>query len=154
METRGKVALGVGAALLALGLPYLLKLKRLSEELETVTKVNVHNISFTGMKLRVDITLKNPTAATMKVKHPFIRMMYKDSVFASSESKDKDYEIQKFSELNVDPVYVDLSFITLATQVPELLKKYRSEGKLALMVKTITTINNKIPYTKIDNINI
>lgn len=154
MEKDSKVALAVSAAVLALGLPYLLKLKRLSEELETVTKVNIHNVSFTGMKLRVDITLKNPTAATMKVKHPFIRMMYKDSVFASSESKDKDYEIQKFSELNVDPVYVDLSFITLATQVPELLKKYRSEGKLALTVKTITTINNKIPYTKIDNINI
>lgn len=154
METNSKVALGVSAALLALGLPYILSLKRLSEELETVTKVNVHNLTLTGIRLRVDITLKNPTGATLKVKYPFVRMMYKDTVFASSESKDRDFEVPKFGELQIDPVYVDLSFITLGMQVPELLKEYRKSGKLALTVKTVTTINNKVPYIKTDNLNI
>jgi hypothetical protein len=154
MKTSNKVALGVGAAVLALGLPYLLKLKRLSEELETVTKVNIHQVTLTGMKLRVDITLKNPTGASLKVKHPFVRMMHKDSVFASSESKDQDYQVPKFGEKQIDPVYVDLSFIQLATQAPELLQEYRKTGKLELIVKTVTTINNKIPYIKTDNINL
>lgn len=154
METNSKVALGVSAALLALGLPYILSLKRLSEELETVTTVNVHNLTLTGIRLRVDIILKNPTGATLKVKYPFVRMMYKDTVFASSESKDRDFEVPKFGELQIDPVYVDLSFITLGMQVPELLKEYRKSGKLALTVKTVTTINNKVPYIKTDNLNL
>lgn len=154
METNSKVALGVSAALLALGLPYILSLKRLSEELETVTTVNVHNLTLTGIRLRVDIILKNPTGATLKVKYPFVRMMYKDTVFASSESKDRDFEVPKFGELQIDPIYVDLSFITLGMQVPELLKEYRKSGKLAITVKTVTTINNKVPYIKTDNLNL
>lgn len=154
METRTKVAIGVGAALFGLGLPYLLKLKRLSDELETVTKVNIHHVSLGGMKLRVDIILKNPTEVTMKVKHPFVRMLYKETVFASSESKDKDYDLPKFGELGIDPVYIDLSFVTLALKVPELLLQYRKQGKLPLTVKTITTINGNIPYVKSEEFNI
>lgn len=154
METSNKVALGVGALALALGLPYLLKLKRLSEELETVTKVNIHQVNLTGMRLRVDVTLKNPTGGSLKVKHPFVRMIYKDTVFASSEAKNQDYEVTKFGEKQIDPIYLDISFITLGTQVPELLQAYRKSGKLELTVKTVTTINNKVPYIKTDNINI
>src|SRR5688572_28732921 len=85
-----KGGLGVGAAVLALGVPFLLKLKRLADELETVTTVNIHHVSLTGMKLRVDVTLKNPTETVLKVKHPFVRMLYKETVFATSQIKDQD----------------------------------------------------------------
>jgi hypothetical protein len=42
----------------------------------------------------------------------------------------------------------------MATLVPDLLKEYRSSGKLDLVVKTITTINDKVPYTKTDTIQV
>lgn len=154
MTTESKVALGVGAAVLALGIPYLLKLKRLAEDLETVTTVNIHHVNLTGMKLRVDVTLKNATESTLKVKYPFVRMLYKDTVFATSESRDKDYEVPKFGEVRIDPIYVELSFVQLAMKFPELLLEYRKSGKLAFTVRTVTTINNNIPYNKTENISI
>lgn len=154
METRSKVGLAVGAAILALGVPFLLKLKRLAEELETVTTVNIHHVSLTGMKLRADVILKNPTETVLKVKHPFVKMVYKDTVFATSQMKDQDYDVPKFGEKQIDPIYIDLSFIQLAMQVPDLLKDYRKTGKLSMTVKTVTTINNNVPYVKTDNLTV
>ena len=54
--------------------------------------------------------------------------------------------------LDIDPVKIKLGFLSLATTVPALVKEYRETGKLNLVVHTITTINDSLPYTKTDNI--
>lgn len=150
MTKGNKIGLVLGAVVLGIGVPYLLKLKRLSEELETVTKVNIHKVSLTGIELRVDVTMKNPTGGSLKVKYPFVKMLYKDSVFATSQVKNLDYEIPKFSEKQLDPIFVLLPLMQLATSTPDMLKEYRKSGHFEIVTKTITTINNKLPYTKTD----
>jgi len=135
-----------------LGASYLLKLNRLSNELETVTKVSIYKISLDGIELRIDVTLKNPSGGSVKVKQPFVKMIYGTTTVASSQIKDVNITIPKFSEVNLEPVMIHIGFLNLATTVPGLLKEYRSTGKLTITVKTITTINDSLPYTKTDTI--
>lgn len=144
--------LGAGAVGLVVGGSYLYNLNRLSSELEVVTKAIIHKVTLGGIILRVDVTLKNPTGGSIKVKYPFVKMLYNGSTFASSEVKDTDYEIPKFGEKVLEPIFINLSFFSLATSVPGLLKEYRSTGKATIEVKTITTINNQFAYSKTDKI--
>jgi hypothetical protein len=147
------ILIGAGAvAALYYGGSYFLKLNRLSSELETVTKVSIYKVSLTGIDLKIDVTLKNPSGGTVKVKQPFVKMVYGGNTIASSQVTDVNVTIPKFSQVNMEPIMINVGFLNLATTVPTLLKTYRETGKLTITVKTITTINDSLPYTKTDNI--
>lgn len=152
MITGKHVLFGAGAAAAIYGVTYLLKLNRLSNELETITKVAVHNVSLSGIVLRIDVTLKNPSGGTVKVKQPFVKLMYGDKVLASSQVVNKDIIIPKFSEVSTEPIMLNIGFVSLAMSVPQLYKSYRDTGQLTFTAKTVTTINNSLPYSKSDNI--
>jgi hypothetical protein len=148
------VILGLGTAAAFYGASYLVKLNRLSNELESVTKVSIHKVSLSGIDLRIDVVLKNPSGGSIKVKHPFVKMIYGASTIATSQIRDVNMNIPNFSEVSLEPVMVNIGFMSLATTVPGLLKEYRNTGKLNLTVKTITTINDSLPYTKTDVISL
>lgn len=153
MVKTSHLLIGAGAvAALFYGGSYLLKLKRLSAELESETKVAIHKVSLTGIELVIKVKLKNPSEGSIKVKHPFVKMMYGEKTVASSQVRDSDITVEKFSEVNLDPIKISLGFLSMATSVPALIKEYRETGKLNLTVHTVTTINNSLPYTKTDNI--
>lgn len=152
---KGKhILIGVGVAALAFGVPYVMKLKRLSAELETETKASIHKVRLDGIELKVEVKMKNPTGGSITVKHPFVKMIYGESTFATSQVKDRDITIEKFSEVMLPPIFLRLDFITLARTVPAMLQAYRKEGKVSLTVKTISTLNGSIPYEKLDVIEI
>lgn len=153
MKSR-QALIGVGLIGLIAGGAYLLSLGRLSAELEIMANAMVHQVSLTGLKLRVDVTLKNPTGGTVKVKYPFVKLQYGESTFASSQVKNTDFELPRYGEKTLEPIYIDLSFVSLGMNVPGLLKEYRSSGNLSFALKTVTTLNGKIPYSKTDNITI
>jgi hypothetical protein len=146
------IFLGAGLAGLLFGGAYLYKVNRLASELEVLTKAMIYKVSLSGIVLRVDVTLKNPTEGSIKVKHPFVKMIYQGATFASSEIKDLDYQITKFAQKVLEPIYISLSFMSLATTAPGLLKEYRANGSAVIEVKTVTTINNTLAYSKTDKI--
>jgi hypothetical protein len=152
MITTKHILIGAGAAAAVYGASYLLKLNRLSNELESVTKASIYKVSLAGIELKIEVTLKNPSGGSIKVKQPFVKMVYGESTIATSQIKDLNITIEKFSEVRLEPIMIKIGFLTLATTVPALLKEYREKGQLNLTVKTITTINDSLPYTKIDNI--
>ncbi len=154
MTTNTKVALAAGAVALAVGVPYLLKLQRLSNELETVTKVKVHEVNLTGIKLRVDVTMKNPSGGKLRLKFPFVKMIYSGTTFATSEMKNVDIEIEKFSQKELEPVYVELPLLSLASTVPGMLTEYRKTGKMRITVRTVTTLNVSVPYSRTEQLTV
>jgi hypothetical protein len=143
----------LGAAGLAGG-AYFLGLGRLSKELETVTKGLIHKVTLTGLTIRIDVTLKNPSAGTIKVKYPFVKLLYGESTLGSSEVKNKDFSIPQFGEVTLEPIYLTLGFLSLATSAASLLRDYRSSGKLTLTVRTVTTLNGNVPFSKSEEITI
>jgi hypothetical protein len=98
------ILIGAGAvAAIYFGGSYLLKLNRLSNELESDTKVSIHNVSLSGIELAINVKLKNPSGGSIQVKHPFVKMIYADKTIASSQVKDVNLTIPKFSEVNLAP---------------------------------------------------
>jgi len=140
----------IGSGVLVGGgvLMYLSKINRLQGNLEIVTRPMIHKVNLMGLVIRIEATLKNPTGAAIKVKYPFVKLQYKGKTIGSSEAKNRDYQVPKYGEVNLEPIELKLTFLNLAMTAPDLLKAYRSEGKLHLSVVTVTTINNAIPYSK------
>jgi hypothetical protein len=146
------VLYGAGALATLYGVSYFLRLNRFSQELETVTRASIRKITLQGIELQVDVTLKNPSGGSLRVKQPFVKMLYNDNTLVSSQMQNVNIEVPRFSEVKMEPIRLNIGFMTLATKVPALLKEYRDKGQISLVVKTITTINDKLPYTKTDNI--
>jgi hypothetical protein len=148
------IVAGIGAVAAIFGAVSLLKLKRFSAELETVVKASMYKVSFSGLDLKIEVAMKNPTGGSLKIKHPFVKLIYGTKTIAASQIKDVNIEIPKFNEIKLEPIRINIGFLYLATVVPGLLKEYRTTGKLNIEVKTITTINDSLPYTKSDLISI
>ena len=146
------IILGAGTLAALYGASYLLKLNRLSNELETVTKASIHKVSLQGIDLRIEVTLKNPSGGTVRVKQPFVKMIHNNATVASSQMENINIDVPKFAEIAMKPIDINIGFMTLTTKVPTLLKEYRDTGQINMVVETITTINEKLPYKKVDNI--
>lgn len=136
------------------GSAYFLKLGRLSKELEVVTKGLIHKVTLTGLTLRIDVTLKNPSSGSINVKYPFVKLLYGENTLGSSEVKNKDFSIPQFGEVTLEPIYLTLGFLSMATSAAGLLKNYRSSGKITLTVRTVTTLNGNVPFSKSEEITI
>lgn len=144
--------LGVGGIAAAVGIPYLINLNRLSVELETATKISIYKVKLDGVELKIEVTLKNPTKGSINIKFPFVKMMSEGKVFATSEVRNEDVTLEKFSQVLVPPILVNLNWLNLATTLPSLLKKLRNKEQILITARTITTINGKIPYSKEENV--
>ncbi len=129
MLSNKHILLGAGTVAAIYGATYLLKLNRLSAELETVTKISIHKVSLKGIDIKINVTLKNPSGGSIKVKHPFVKLIYADRTIATSQIKDVNIAIPKYSEVNLEPVMVNLGFLNLAMNVPGLLKEYNRQAQ-------------------------
>ena len=143
----------LGVAGLAGG-TYLFNIGRLSAELEVVSKSAIHKVTLSGLTIRIDVTLKNPTGGSINVKYPFIKLLHGDSTLGSSQVRDENFDLAKFSEQVLEPIYIDLPFMSLASTAPALLKEYRSSGKFELAIKIVTTLNNTVPFSKTQSITV
>jgi hypothetical protein len=154
MKASSYLAIGAGAAALFFGGRYLLRLNRLSNELEAVTKVSIHRVTLSGLDLRIEVTLKNPTAGNVTVKLPYVKIIHGGRTVASSQVKNVDINIPKFSEIKMEPLVLNVGFAALASSMVDIMKEAKATGFINLTVNTITTINNSIPFTKSDSFKI
>jgi hypothetical protein len=149
-----KLVIGAGVAGAGLGLAYYLKMQRLSKELEITTKVSIWKVQLMGLVLRVDVQLKNPSGGSVSIKYPFVKMQYNGQTFATSEVRSDNFPVPAYGQIQLDPIYISIGFLSLATSLPDLIAEYRKTGKITVQVQTITTLNSLFPYTKSDNMTI
>lgn len=150
------VGLGITGGLVA-GFSYLMRLRRTSSELESETTVNVQKLDLTGLTLRVDSLLKNPTKTALKMKFPYVKLIYKDATLASSQVVDKDIEVPAFGEAHIEKIMIQIPIMGLFSLGGDFLQSLKSGNPVKLQAKTITTIDlgwKKLPYEKTDEINL
>lgn len=148
------LGVGIGGGIIA-GISYLMRLNRTSSELESETTVNVQKLDLTGLTLRVDALLKNPTKTALKIKFPYVKLIYKEATLASSQVVDKDIEIPAFGEARIEKIMIQIPVLGLFSLGGDFLKSLKSGEPVAMLAKTITTIDlgwKKMPYEKIDEI--
>lgn len=156
METWKKIAVGtvIGGALIG-GTVYVIRLNKMSTELETVPMVKIHKLDLTGLTLRVDVQLKNPTRSAFKIKFPFIKLAYKGTTVGSSQVVDKDISIPAFGEVVVNQIMIRVPLLSIFSLSGGLIKAIQNNEAVKLDVKTSTTIDigwKKMVYDKSDTI--
>lgn len=142
----------IGTAIVAVvagGVVYASRLNTMSNELVVVPSVKVHKIAADGLTLRVDARLKNPTRTSLKIKFPFVKLIYKDSVIGSSQAVDKDVLIPSYGEAQIDAMMVNIPLLSIFSLAGELLKALKEGTAIKVGVKTMSMINlgwKKVPY--------
>ncbi len=156
METWKKIAVGtvVGGALIG-GTVYVVRLNKMSAELETISMVKVHKLDLSGLTLRVDVQLKNPTRTPLKLKFPFIKLVYKDTTIGSSQVLDKDITIPAFGEAVIEKMMIRVPLMNIFSLSGSLIRAMQNKEAVKLDVKTLTMIDlgwKKVAYNKSDTI--
>lgn len=156
METWKKITLGtvIGGAIIG-GTVYVIRLNSMSAELETVAMVKIHKLDLTGLTLRVDVQLKNPTRTPFKIKFPFIKLVYKSTTIGSSQVIDKDISIPAFGEAVINQILIKIPMMNIFSFSGGLIQAVQNKEAVKLDVNTITTIDlgwKKMPFSKSDTI--
>lgn len=150
MGTVGKIIAGtVVLAAVGGGILYVSRLQKMSDELVVVPTVKIHKLALDGLTVRVDARLKNPTRTNLKIKFPFVKLLYKDSVVGSSQAVNKDIEIPSYGEAQVDAMMVQIPFLGLFSLAGDLIKSLTDGSAVKVGLKTISTIDlgiQKLPY--------
>jgi hypothetical protein len=151
MRTLTKIFAGtaIGASVVA-AVSYFSRLKRAQVQLEVVPNASIHSLSWTGLTIRVDALLKNPSGANFKVKFPYLKVYQKDTVLGSSQVVNKDISIPAYGQVLIESIMVQISTLSLLSAAYSLIKALNNNEPVALVIEIITTIDlgwSKLPYS-------
>jgi len=117
------------------------ELKKLSDQLQTVPTVMIHKLDLTGLTIRIDVKLKNPTSNGFKMTYPFIYVSYENKTIGSSQAVDKIISIAPHSEANIEGILFNFPLLGMFSVVAGLFKSLQSGKAVKLKVKTISSID-------------
>lgn len=148
------IGLGVGTGAFA-AINYFRKLSRTSAELQSVSSMQVHKLDLSGLTLRVDVKLKNPTAASFKLKFPFVKLIYKDAVIGSSQAVNTDISLPAYGEAVINQIMINIPIVGMFSLGMGLFQSLTKGEAVKMNTQTLTSIDlgwKKIPYEKTEEI--
>ncbi len=113
------------------------ELKKLSDQLVVIPSAKIHKIDFTGLTIRIDVKMKNPTDNGFKMKYPFIQVSYDGKVIGSSQATSEVLSIPPNDEYTLKAIMLNFPLIGMLSLIGGLFKSLQS-GK-AVMMKVATT---------------
>lgn len=138
----------LGASVIA-GWTYLKNLKTTGAELEIVPKATIHQLSWNGLTIRLDVLLKNPSNGSFSLIAPFLKLLYKDTTIGSSTPLAKEFKVPAHGQVMIDNILVQIPMTNVFSVAFTLIKSLISGGTETLTIRTTTTINLgiiKLPY--------
>ena len=150
MSDLNKIALGAGITVVVIGgAAYLMKMNRTQAQLEVINQANLHKIDLTGLYIRIDSVLKNPTQGSFKIKFPFVKLIYNGAVVGTSQVIDKDINLPAFGEAHIDGMMIHIPIIGLLSLGFKVFSALKNGEPIQMQVNTITTIDlgwKLLPY--------
>lgn len=144
------IATGIGTGIYAFG-NYLFRLRRTSAELETVTGIKIHKLDWSGLTVRVDVQMKNPTNTKLKIKFPFVKLLYKEVTIGSSNPQNRDIEIPPFGEAVAEKIMIEIPLRSIFSASAGMVNSLVNGETVKLKSKTISEVDlgwKKLPYEK------
>lgn len=127
------------------------KMNRVAINLEAVPSASIHKISLSGVTVRLDVLLKNPTKGSFSVKFPFVKLHYKDKTIGSSQVINKDITIPAFGQVMIDKIMIDLPLSNAISVISGLITALTNKEKVNLSATIVTTASAGIvslPFEK------
>lgn len=129
----------------------LTRLGRASGKIVTQVAARIFKIDIANLTIAIDAIIKNPTDTEIKIRYPFIKLMHRDRVLASSELKDEIIAIKPYSETKITNIKIPVSYLYMAGLAPEVLKKLRDRTyKIDFQIGLETGVmfaGRNIPYS-------
>jgi hypothetical protein len=139
---------GIGAAVIGV-IAYASRIKKTGSELESVVTAKLHSLKLDGLTIRLDVLLKNPSAGSLKIKFPVVKVIYEDKTIGSSDPVNQDITIPAYGEARIEAIMVKLPITGLFSLGSGLLSLLTKKQPAKISVKTLTTIDlgwKKVPY--------
>lgn len=146
MNNLTKILIGTGVVLTG---GYLFRMNRTTANLEVEVNSQLLSLKISGLTVRINAKIKNPTDGTLKIKYPFLKLIYKGETLGSSQAIDKDIIIPKFGEVNIEGVIINIPLTGIFSIAMDLLKSLKTSEGGKVSVKVITTIYttfSTLPY--------
>jgi hypothetical protein len=146
MNNIAKLLIGTGVVLTG---GYLLQMRRTSANLETEISAKIHSIKLSGILIRIDAKLKNPTNGTLKLKYPFVKLIYKGSTIGTSQVVNQDITLPAYGEANIESILINIPLTGILSVAMDLLKSLKTGAGITVVIAIITTIYtafSTLPY--------
>lgn len=128
-------------------IPKLVQLSKAAPELDVIPKAMIHSFDGSGLTIRVDVQLKNPTPAAFKMKYPYVRVTSGESLLGTSQSVNTDIGMPGFGEANITSIMLKVPMLKLLSLAGTFLKAVSANQEVKINIATITHID---PYWKYD----
>lgn len=141
-----KIAVAAGCGVVYV---YVRKMFITKANLIVTPSVSVHSISLTGLILRADVQIKNPSSGSFSIKFPFVSLSYKDTLLGSSQVVNQDIAIKAYSEARIEKILITIPLASLFTVVSTLIDAIQDKKTVKIVVKMVTVVNlgwKKINY--------
>lgn len=150
------IGTGIGGALVAAG-TWLFRLKQASVKMEVVPTIKIHKLDLTGLYIRVDVQLKNPTQSSFKIKYPFVKLAYKGVTVGSSQMVNRDIVLPSFGEAQISEIMIRIPVLSVFTTAGKLFAAIKNNEEVKVDVITLSTIDigiKKIPFTYTESLSL
>lgn len=149
----GKSTTLLGTAVVAGAGFYLYRLVRTGQKLQTQTSAKIHKINLTELVVKVNVTLKNPTSQSLKIRYPFVTLKHGKDTLGSSQVVDREVEIVKYGETTIMGITITVPLLSLASLGNEIRRALLTRQPLAVDVEISTAIGS-LPITTTETIQI
>ncbi len=133
---------------------YLSRLQKASTNITSRIRVDIHKVNLTGIELKAKVQLQNPNPITLRLQHPFVKVLHNNKVLGSSTIENKVIEIPENSQRDFDLHIQSAGWLTLIQILgARIANDIRSGNPIQLKLQAqITTQVNGLPYEKTDTI--
>jgi len=147
MSAWKKIALaaaGCGVLIYAYGR----KMVRMKANLIVTPEVSVQSIGLTGIVLRTDVQIKNPSDSGFSIKFPFVTLVYNNTLLGSSNLVNQEIAVKAYSEVNIQKIMISIPLSGLLSVASGLISAIQSKQPVKIIVKVSTVVD--LGWKKID----
>ncbi len=146
MNNWGEIAIGAGVLL---GGGYLLRMNRTSANLEIEVSSQILSLKLSGITVKINAKIKNPTDGSLKIKYPFLKLIFKGETLGSSQVINQNISIPAFGEANIEGMVINVPLSGIFSIGMDLLTSLKTKTGVKVIVKVITTVYttfSSLPY--------
>lgn len=131
---------------------YLSRLQKASTNITSRVRVRIHKVSLTGIELKALVQLQNPNPVSLRLQHPFVKILHKNKLLGSSTVENRLIEIPENSQKDFDLHIQSAGWLTLIQILgTDVASQIRNGNPIKLNIQTqITTRVNGLPYQQTD----
>ena len=132
---------GGGLLLLATG-AMIFQAAKTGNKLIFTPEVGLPTIGLSGVTVRLNVRVQNPTRGRLRIKHPFLAAQSGGVTIGTSRIVNREYTLNPFSEITIRDFLIDIPLQQaglLVAQITRLLTGQISELPLDILVSTFAS---------------